>query len=303
MNHIYRTLLATVALAFSSVAASADTITVCADGCDYSSIQDAIDAANSGDIIQLCDNYFELDARIDIQAKGITLAGIDGARTILDGSALPEAGSMFYISGNGEPMRFERLRIQGIEGTGVQCSGLGSPLFISCEFADLARGVDAANGCGPDFFGCTFEQNNSLNAPNRLVRGAAMELNGSETIIEGCLFSENITPPFNGEEFAAVKATSTTSIIIRDSVFCGNTPADIAGRWQDGGGNSFSLVCELPCAGDLTGEGGVNAADLGILIAVWGTDGLIVEGSDINGDGVVNAADLGLLIGAWGPCQ
>ena len=61
--------------------------------------------------------------------------------------------------------------------------------------------------------------------------------------------------------------------------------------------------CVGGCTGDLTQDGLVNSADLGLLIGAWGTDGSIVEGSDLNGDGIVDAADLGLLVGAWGPCS
>lgn len=61
--------------------------------------------------------------------------------------------------------------------------------------------------------------------------------------------------------------------------------------------------CTGHCVGDLNHDGMVDAADMGLLIGAWGTDGSIVEGSDINGDGAVRAADLGLLIGAWGKCQ
>ena len=73
-------------------------------------------------------------------------------------------------------------------------------------------------------------------------------------------------------------------------------------------GGSFSVTsswfpCVGGCTGDLTQDGLVNSADLGLLIGAWGTDGSIVEGSDLNGDGIVDAADLGLLVGAWGPCS
>ncbi|MEE2896706.1 MAG: dockerin type I repeat-containing protein [Planctomycetota bacterium] len=49
--------------------------------------------------------------------------------------------------------------------------------------------------------------------------------------------------------------------------------------------------------GDLNGDGQVNAADLGLLVAAWGP----CKGcaADLNGDGQVNAADLGLLVAAW----
>ncbi|MCH2161081.1 MAG: hypothetical protein MK085_04325 [Phycisphaerales bacterium] len=53
-----------------------------------------------------------------------------------------------------------------------------------------------------------------------------------------------------------------------------------------------------PCLGDLTGDGEVNGADLGLMIAMWGTpDG------DLTGDGMTNGADLGLLIAGWGLCN
>ena len=55
----------------------------------------------------------------------------------------------------------------------------------------------------------------------------------------------------------------------------------------------------VPCAGDLNGDQFVDGADLGLLLALWGTGG---PQGDLNGDGIVNGADLGLLLAAWGPC-
>ena len=76
VNCMYRTLLATVVLAFSSVTASASTITVCASGCDYTSINAAIGAASDGDVIQLAaETYFEGE-QIDTLGKAITLRGV-----------------------------------------------------------------------------------------------------------------------------------------------------------------------------------------------------------------------------------
>jgi hypothetical protein len=43
------------------------------------------------------------------------------------------------------------------------------------------------------------------------------------------------------------------------------------------------------------GNGRVNASDLAILLAAWGTAGP----GNLDGDGVVAAADLTLLLGAW----
>jgi hypothetical protein len=58
---------------------------------------------------------------------------------------------------------------------------------------------------------------------------------------------------------------------------------------------------QAPGAGnpfDLTGDGVVDGADLGLLLGAWGP----CPGcpADFNGDGAVDGADLGLLLGAWG---
>ncbi|MCP4743615.1 MAG: hypothetical protein GY871_15530, partial [Actinomycetales bacterium] len=73
------------------------------------------------------------------------------------------------------------------------------------------------------------------------------------------------------------------------------------GTFADADGNGVPDVCE-PCIGDLNGDGVVGPPDLGILLAVWNSDGSVVIGSDLNGDGTVNASDLGPLLGAWGVC-
>ena len=61
---------------------------------------------------------------------------------------------------------------------------------------------------------------------------------------------------------------------------------------------NFKLrIVEEDCLGDLNHDGQVSSADLGLLIALWGTDG-----ADLNQDGQTNSADLGLLVAFWGPC-
>jgi hypothetical protein len=62
---------------------------------------------------------------------------------------------------------------------------------------------------------------------------------------------------------------------------------------------SISVVtCVNPCMGDLDGNGVVNGADLGMVLAGWGTAG----SSDLDGNGTTNGADLGLLLSGWGDC-
>ena len=94
-KYMHRT-LTLVALAASGLFASTSTVsaqttrTVCASGCQYTSINTAIDAAQNGDVIQLAaETYFEGE-QIDTDGKAITLRGVlDKAgepASVLDGS-------------------------------------------------------------------------------------------------------------------------------------------------------------------------------------------------------------------------
>lgn len=56
-------------------------------------------------------------------------------------------------------------------------------------------------------------------------------------------------------------------------------------------------VCLLVPRADITGDGMVSGADLGMMLAAWGGSHVMC---DLNGDGVVSGADLGLLLSTWG---
>lgn len=72
------------------------------------------------------------------------------------------------------------------------------------------------------------------------------------------------------------------------------------GLWNDASrlGQSTSII-EVPCVGDLDGDGNVAAGDLAILLGSWGD----ASPNDLNFDGKVNAPDLAVLLGAWGACD
>ena len=71
--------------------------------------------------------------------------------------------------------------------------------------------------------------------------------------------------------------------------FCGWNIDDVVVEATLPGGGS---------AADLNGDGVVNGADVGLLLAEWGP----CSGcpADLNGDGLVNGADFGLLLADWG---
>ncbi|MDG1361638.1 MAG: PHB depolymerase family esterase [Phycisphaerales bacterium] len=63
------------------------------------------------------------------------------------------------------------------------------------------------------------------------------------------------------------------------------------------GDGVLQVECEPlnpPNPADLNGDGVVDAADLGLLIAAWGT-----AKADLDGDGTTDSADIGILLVAW----
>ena len=64
-------------------------------------------------------------------------------------------------------------------------------------------------------------------------------------------------------------------------------------------GLHIELYPEVPCPADLNGDGMVDGADAGLLLALWGEPGV----GDLNGDGTTNGADIGLMLAAWGLCE
>lgn len=70
---------------------------------------------------------------------------------------------------------------------------------------------------------------------------------------------------------------------------------------QDLSGASFRFIDSYtpPCTGDLNNSGAVDASDLAIVLAAWGSTNAI---ADVNGSGTVDATDLAAVLAAWGPC-
>lgn len=66
----------------------------------------------------------------------------------------------------------------------------------------------------------------------------------------------------------------------------------------------YTVECAITCVcpADFIADGTVNAADLGVMLNFWGTDGSGYPGVDLDNDGIVGAADLSALLSAWGPC-
>ncbi|MCP3936232.1 MAG: hypothetical protein GY708_12770, partial [Actinomycetia bacterium] len=131
--------------AFASIA-TAETITVCANGCDYTSINDAIEDSSNGDVIQLAaETYFEGE-EIDPGGKAITLRGVlnkaGEPASVLDGAGAHRV--LVCQSGEASATSFENLVIQNgsdEDGGGMFNEG-SSPILTNCTFMNNSADED-----------------------------------------------------------------------------------------------------------------------------------------------------------------
>ncbi len=72
--------------------------------------------------------------------------------------------------------------------------------------------------------------------------------------------------------------------------------ADHFAVWVD---FELPLAESNPCVGDFDKSGAVDAADLAVLIAAWGSSD---PQTNLDGVGAVDSSDLAVLLAAWGPC-
>ena len=100
---------------------------------------------------------------------------------------------------------------------------------------------------------------------------------------------------------------NSSSPTLANCILCGDSPDQIAGPWDDAGGNCVRASCDDcdlpsdPCPTDLDQNGITDGGDLGAFFIFWGDCPVDGCPADFNGDQVVDGIDLGILFSAWGP--
>jgi len=252
-------------------ASHAETYTVCSSGCDYTSINAAIDAASDGDVIQLMVETYQEGSEINTLGKAITLRGAldkDGApASILDGAGSHRV--LLCTSGETSATQFENLEIRNgyvdeVEddddkewnyrnGGGLRCS-MSSPTLSNCVFlvnrAKYGGALSFMDGCDSTVIGCRFEGNSGINdagvvyvqdsvvsfsdcvcTGNIAKYGGVLYGTGSTSWIN-CEFTENITFDYGGALYAYGDGLTVT-----DCRFVGNT--------SDNGGAIYATADEV----------------------------------------------------------
>jgi MYXO-CTERM domain-containing protein len=221
----------------SSLAA---TITVNADGSgDYSSVQSAVDAASSGDTIQVASGtYVE---NVSVSTKTLYIEGSGVGATVIEGD-----GSSTVLSVQGAGLNLAHLTLSG--GTqGLALSGvLGSISTVEIrdnEGADFGGGIGISNSSDMNISNLTIEGNGAGNGGGlhldssstaeltdcRIANNEALE-SGGGIYAAGTLVVDSTTLQDNsaGSDGGGVYATGASPYIL-SSAFWGNTAGENGG--------------------------------------------------------------------------
>lgn len=212
-------------LALSCLSARGDVIVVCPDGSgDFTTIQSAINAAGSGDPIQVCPGTYH--QVINLLGKPITLFSAESAETpIVDGSGLG-APVVQCVSGETSATVIRGLTITGGHwgmGGGVRIVQ-SSPTIAYCVIADNESSDEGGGGIycdagNPTITDCIIARNRSNGG------GGAIFQSGSNPTLLRCEIRENeaIDGTGGGVFYAGGSAGS-----IEQCLITGNQ-ADLAG--------------------------------------------------------------------------
>ena len=194
--------------------------------------------------------------------------------------------------------------IQGqiLNNTAGNTGGGISASYCSLDFLNTSINANrAAWGGGIDLMaGDASFQSSCFNMNSAGFFGGGIWNDNSLLLVDGCSFGDNTA--FGGSVIRSANDNDAAHTTFKNSVACNNGNPIIQGLWTDGGGNDL-FGCggeegspEPSPEGDLDNDGALDGADMGVLLAQWGS----ADTGDLNHDGTVDGADFGILLANWG---
>lgn len=269
---------------------------------DYATIQDAVNASASGDVILVSPGvYTGTGARvIEVVSKTLTIRSTDGyMNTIIDGE------------GQRGCLRLNDTATLSLDGFTLQNGYAASSPYPNGGALWLANGDAEISNCA------IINNGSGYNYPG----GGAIAGWQSWPTFTNCLIANNVTQAGFGGAAAFVGGAQFINCIIRDnsssanygaifsdygagyidaSVVCQNS-----GSWQTYGpsfsnDSILSGTCEPAACGDLDGSDFVDVNDVLVLISSWGESGPGLAPADFDFSGDVGVEDLLYLIQVYG---
>jgi hypothetical protein len=173
-------------------------------------------------------------------------------------------------------------------------SGVGSNGLV---FGSATDGV-TGNSVG-GFWQVSVEQSALRAAPAAGAPGQTVELSVESFRASGANVGHSVMASSSGAPAAQGITDASGRARIAFTIPAAFGGSQMTVRYTDENGAVTEGVISVGgnCApADLTCDGTVSGADLGVLLSQWGSAGT----ADLNGDGTVNGVDLGLLLSAWG---
>ncbi len=136
------------------------------------------------------------------------------------------------------------------EGGGIYKVGPGTLILDNCTVTGnlLRMTASAAGPYSPDATACAM----LVDGPAAISRS---RISNNDAYGGGLKFGTYLLAP---------------GVTLQHTTICGNAGGNLTGPFIDLGGNRISASCPSSCSADLTGDGEVNGADLGILLTNWG---------------------------------
>jgi len=272
---------------------------------EFATVQAAIDAVGPGtpSIVLVAPGTYE--GPISIPAGNVVVRGVDVLTTFIIGTGATERSIVTFEPGPSTGAAIESLTLRsGVRGTRLDDDKTyGGAIFarnalvairncvIEFGLADLGGGIALIDSD-------ILIEGTRLRENDAVIDGGAIYLRGGALRLTSSFVTENAGPVAGG--ILVAPSEPPTALVVADSTVCNNGTL----AWNIYGGyttEGTSTVCDI--AGDIDGDGCVDARDITALLSAWGTDGGPTPRADGNRDGVVDAQDIAILLSDWNPCS
>jgi hypothetical protein len=203
----------------------AATLTVCASGCQYSTIQGAIDRAANNDMISIeKGHYFET---INTKGKGLTLQGVNSRQAIIDGNGL---GTVITIPFGTQMVNIRYVTITRGFGTNGGLA-VGGPLNLRHSVVVSNYSTGSGGGIGINLLGDNVPvtiAHSTITNNEAVASGGGIFGSGEASIItiSDCTISNNTAGQAGGGVYLGF---DVSQLAIADSNIIGNSAQSAGG--------------------------------------------------------------------------